>query len=106
MQKVITDDLDALVDVLPPHIRQPLRRQKDISDYLLQNTPISLIPLSPHPFFYRVLFFPTTSARRLYWVKDLFGYLPYLSFAYRSVTAKRAPIAFQMMSGARPKRIP
>ncbi len=34
MQKVITDDLDALLDILPPHIRQPLRRQKDISELL------------------------------------------------------------------------
>ena len=34
MQKVITDDLDALVDILPPHIRQPLSQQKDIKDLL------------------------------------------------------------------------
>jgi stage III sporulation protein SpoIIIAA len=34
LQKVITDDLDALVDILPAHIRQPLRRQKDISELL------------------------------------------------------------------------
>jgi stage III sporulation protein SpoIIIAA len=34
LQKVITDDLEALVDVLPPHIRQPLRQQKDISELL------------------------------------------------------------------------
>jgi stage III sporulation protein SpoIIIAA len=34
LQKVITDDLDALVDILPTHIRQPLRRQKDISELL------------------------------------------------------------------------
>ncbi len=34
MQKVITDDLDALLDILPPHIRQPLRRQSDISELL------------------------------------------------------------------------
>jgi len=34
LQKVITDDMDALVDILPPHIRQPLRRQKDISELL------------------------------------------------------------------------
>ena len=34
MQKVITDDLDALIDILPPHIRQPLRQQKDISELL------------------------------------------------------------------------
>ena len=34
MQKVITDDLDALLDILPSHIRQPLHRQKDISELL------------------------------------------------------------------------
>jgi stage III sporulation protein SpoIIIAA len=34
LQKIITDDLDALVDILPPHIRQPLRQQKDISELL------------------------------------------------------------------------
>ncbi len=34
MQKVITDDLDALTDILPPHIRQPLYQQKDISELL------------------------------------------------------------------------
>ncbi|MFC2066629.1 R3H domain-containing nucleic acid-binding protein [Chloroflexota bacterium] len=34
MQKVITDDLDALLDILPPHVRQLLCRQKDISELL------------------------------------------------------------------------
>ena len=34
MQKVITDDLDALLDILPPHIRQPLCQQKDINELL------------------------------------------------------------------------
>jgi len=34
LQKVITDDLDALVDIMPPHIRQTLRQQKDISELL------------------------------------------------------------------------
>ena len=34
MQKVITDDLDALLDILPPHIRQPLCQQKDLSELL------------------------------------------------------------------------
>jgi stage III sporulation protein SpoIIIAA len=34
LQKVITDDLEAMVDILPSHIRQPLRRQKDISELL------------------------------------------------------------------------
>ncbi len=34
MQKVITDDLDAFLDILPPHIRQPLREQDDNSELL------------------------------------------------------------------------
>jgi stage III sporulation protein SpoIIIAA len=34
LQKVITDDLEAMVDILPPHIRQPLRRQKDVRELL------------------------------------------------------------------------
>ncbi|MCL0052894.1 AAA family ATPase [Dehalococcoidales bacterium] len=34
MPKVITDDLDALLDILPPYIRQPLCQQKDSSELL------------------------------------------------------------------------
>ena len=34
MQKVITDDLDAFLDILPPHVRQPLRKQEDNSELL------------------------------------------------------------------------
>ena len=34
MQKVITDDMDALLDILPPHVRQPLCQQKDIGELL------------------------------------------------------------------------
>ncbi len=34
MQKVITDDLDALLDIFPPHIQQPLCQQEDISELL------------------------------------------------------------------------
>lgn len=34
MQKVITDELDALLDVLPPHIRQALLEQSDNSELL------------------------------------------------------------------------
>ncbi len=34
MPKVTNDDLDALLDILPPHIRKPLRQQEDISDLL------------------------------------------------------------------------
>jgi stage III sporulation protein SpoIIIAA len=35
LPKVIADDLDALLDILPPHIRQPLVQQREIS-YLLE----------------------------------------------------------------------
>ncbi|MFC1940848.1 R3H domain-containing nucleic acid-binding protein [Chloroflexota bacterium] len=34
MQKTITDDLDALLDIFPPHIRQLLCQQEDISELL------------------------------------------------------------------------
>jgi len=34
LQKVITDDLDALLNTLPPHVRQPLYEQGDNSDLL------------------------------------------------------------------------
>ncbi len=34
MQKVITDDLDALLNILPPYIREPLSRQPGIKDLL------------------------------------------------------------------------
>ncbi len=34
MQKVIADDLDALLDIFPPHIREPLSQQADFSDLI------------------------------------------------------------------------
>ncbi len=34
MQKVITDDMEALLDILPPHVREPLCQQNDISELL------------------------------------------------------------------------
>ncbi|MFC2046847.1 R3H domain-containing nucleic acid-binding protein [Chloroflexota bacterium] len=34
MQKIITDDLSALIDILPPHIRQPLRQQENVGELL------------------------------------------------------------------------
>jgi stage III sporulation protein SpoIIIAA len=34
LQKVITDDLDALVDIFPQHIRQPLRQIENLSELL------------------------------------------------------------------------
>ncbi|MFH1381578.1 MAG: R3H domain-containing nucleic acid-binding protein [Chloroflexota bacterium] len=33
-EKVITDDLSAFLEILPPHIREPLRQQKDTSDLI------------------------------------------------------------------------
>jgi stage III sporulation protein SpoIIIAA len=34
VQKVITDDMDALLDIMPPDIKKPLVQQKDISELL------------------------------------------------------------------------
>jgi len=34
LQKVITDDLDALLDIFPPHIQKPLNQQEDIHELL------------------------------------------------------------------------
>jgi stage III sporulation protein SpoIIIAA len=34
VQKVITDDMDALLDILPSHIKSPLVQQKDIKELL------------------------------------------------------------------------
>jgi stage III sporulation protein SpoIIIAA len=34
VQKIITDDMDALLDILPPHIKNPLVRQPDIRELL------------------------------------------------------------------------
>jgi stage III sporulation protein SpoIIIAA len=34
LQKVVTDDMDAMLDILPPRIRQTLSKQKDISELL------------------------------------------------------------------------
>ena len=34
LQKVITDDMEALLDILPPRIQQPLSKQEDIKELL------------------------------------------------------------------------
>ena len=34
MRKVVTDDLDALLDILPLHIHEPLSQQPDHSELL------------------------------------------------------------------------
>ena len=33
-QKVITDDLEAFLNILPPYIQQPLRRETEFSDLI------------------------------------------------------------------------
>ncbi|MFC1921241.1 R3H domain-containing nucleic acid-binding protein [Chloroflexota bacterium] len=34
MQRIVTDDLDALLDIFPPHIQKPLKKQEDVHDLL------------------------------------------------------------------------
>jgi stage III sporulation protein AA len=34
VQKVVTDDLEALLDILPPHVRDPLLQQKDFRELI------------------------------------------------------------------------
>ncbi|MBE9513591.1 MAG: single-stranded DNA-binding protein, partial [Chloroflexi bacterium] len=34
MQRIVADDLEALLDVLPPRIREPLYRESDCSELL------------------------------------------------------------------------
>ena len=49
MRKVVADDLDAILEVLPPHIREPLREQAEIDELLeivldLGNPPEARLP--------------------------------------------------------------
>ena len=50
MQKIITDDLEALLDIFPPHIQKPLNKQEDIHELVevildLGRTPEARFPL-------------------------------------------------------------
>jgi stage III sporulation protein SpoIIIAA len=50
VQKVIADDMEALLEILPPHIKKPLTQQPDISDLLevvldLGRTPEARFPI-------------------------------------------------------------
>jgi len=49
MRKTVTDDLDAFLDVLPPHIRQPLREQEDISELLEVVMDLGRLPQARFP---------------------------------------------------------
>lgn len=49
MRKVITDDLDALLDVLPPHIRQALLEQPDNSELLEVVLDLGRLPEARYP---------------------------------------------------------
>jgi stage III sporulation protein SpoIIIAA len=50
LQKIITDDLDALLDTLPPHIRQPLYQQQDINDLLEVVLDLGRLPEARFPY--------------------------------------------------------
>ena len=49
MQKVVSDDLDALLDILPPHIRQALVKQPDNSGLLEIVLDIGRLPEARYP---------------------------------------------------------
>lgn len=49
MQKEITDDLDALLEILPPHIRQPLCKQKDLHDLIEVVLDLGRVPEARFP---------------------------------------------------------
>lgn len=49
MQKVITDELDALLDVLPPHIRQAITEQPDNSELLEIVLDLGRLPEARYP---------------------------------------------------------
>ncbi|HIE17794.1 MAG TPA: AAA family ATPase [Dehalococcoidia bacterium] len=49
MQKVITDELDALLDVLPPHIRQAIIEQPDNSELLEIVLDLGRLPEARYP---------------------------------------------------------
>jgi stage III sporulation protein SpoIIIAA len=49
LRKVITDDLDALLDVLPPHIRQALLEQPDNSELLEVVLDLGRLPEARYP---------------------------------------------------------
>jgi stage III sporulation protein SpoIIIAA len=49
LQKEITDDLDALLDVLPPHIREPLAAREDRHDLLEVVMDLGRLPEARYP---------------------------------------------------------
>ena len=49
MQKEITDDLEALLDVLPPHIREPLANRDDRHELLEVVMDLGRLPEARYP---------------------------------------------------------
>jgi stage III sporulation protein SpoIIIAA len=49
VEKTVTDDMDALLDVLPPHIKNPLVAQPDISDLLEVVLDLGRVPEARFP---------------------------------------------------------
>ncbi|MFW6057069.1 MAG: AAA family ATPase [Chloroflexota bacterium] len=49
MRQIVADDLDALLDVLPPHIREPLREQSDLNELLEVVLDLGAVPEARFP---------------------------------------------------------
>ncbi len=49
MQKVITDDMEALLDIFPPHIRQELHQQEDFKELLEVVLDLGRLPAARFP---------------------------------------------------------
>ncbi len=49
VQKTITDDMDALLDILPPHIKRPLVQQADISELVEVVLDLGRVPEARFP---------------------------------------------------------
>lgn len=49
MRRVVTDDLDALLDILPPHIREPLYQQPDHTELLEVVLDLGRVPEARFP---------------------------------------------------------
>ncbi len=49
MRQIVADDLDALLDVLPPHVREPLREQSDLNELLEVVLDLGAVPEARFP---------------------------------------------------------
>jgi stage III sporulation protein SpoIIIAA len=49
LRQIVADDLDALLDVLPPHVREPLREQPDLNELLEVVLDLGAVPEARFP---------------------------------------------------------